>query len=71
MTQDRYLIWSDEHRRWLEPHGYTWTIGLAGRYTFAEAEAICRQANIAVAKGDQPNEVMVLAPECIRPEGAR
>jgi hypothetical protein len=39
---ERYLIWSWEHQAWWGPNrcGYTTDVGLAGRYTEAEAGAI-------------------------------
>lgn len=67
MADLRFVIWSNEHRRFWMPawRGYTWMLSQAGRYSEAEADAICRQANIAVPEGDEPNEVMLLAPECV------
>jgi hypothetical protein len=62
-----YLVWSNEHGRWWRPghQGYTGIIALAGRYRRKEAMEICDSANFAIPKGREPNEVMVLAPECI------
>jgi len=60
-----YLIWSNEHgawwRRWEQ--GYTLDLTLAGRYPKDRALAIVAAANIALAGDDEPNEVMVVAPE--------
>ena len=43
MQQDRYLIWSHEKSAWWGPGrcGYTCRIDRAGRYSHAEAVAIC------------------------------
>lgn len=62
-----YLVWSNEHRSWWRPHscGYTGVISAAGRYTYDEAKRICENANFALFQGREPNEVMVLAPECL------
>ncbi len=67
MPELRYVIWSNEHRRFWNPawRGYTWLLSEAGRYTKAEADAIVLQANIAVREGEEPNEVILLAPECV------
>lgn len=42
-----WLVWSYEHRRWWNPNrrGYTLSLAEAGRYTLAEATAICERAN--------------------------
>lgn len=67
MADLRFVIWSNEHRRFWMPawNGYTWSLTEAGRYSQAEVEAICRQPNIAVRDGEEPNEVALLAPECV------
>jgi hypothetical protein len=67
-----YLVWSNEHGRWWRANhqGYTSIIALAGRYRRKEAMEICDGANFAIPKGREPNEVMVLAPEHIKSEGA-
>jgi hypothetical protein len=43
------LIWSFEHNAWWAPgwSGYVMDAERAGRYSLAEAERICRRANIA------------------------
>lgn len=43
---DAYLIWSHEHSAWWRPErlGYTWSLSRAGRYSWAEALMICRDA---------------------------
>lgn len=51
MTDDttvRYVIWSYEHTAWWGPDhcGYTLHLEQAGRYTYAEADDIVRQANL-------------------------
>lgn len=67
---ERYLIWSNEHGRWWRSgwRGYTSVIAEAGRYVYCEADLICRQANIHLPEGHEPNEVVVLAPEYIKSE---
>jgi hypothetical protein len=42
-----WLLWSYEHERWWKPYnwGYTSELTEAGRYTLAEAIAICEEAN--------------------------
>jgi hypothetical protein len=69
MPEQQFLIWSNEHRMWWRAGhlGYTSLIRHAGRYARAEAKSICTQANIA-RDGMEPNEVFVLAPECIPDE---
>lgn len=70
---DKWLIWSNEHRAWWGPDssGYRGIISHAGRYSFEEASAICkdggRQRAWSESKG--PFEVMVPAPECLAPKG--
>jgi len=46
MTDDLYLIWSNEHRGWWKPGGYGYASGLAyaGRYSRDNALRICRDA---------------------------
>jgi len=46
MADDRYLIWSNEHRAWWRPGGYGYTAVLleAGRYSREKALHICRDA---------------------------
>jgi hypothetical protein len=45
--------------------GHTRLIARAGRYERAEAERLCEEANRGVSVYQTPNEVMVLAPECL------
>lgn len=42
-----WVIWSEEHAAWWGPGkwGYTKSLASAGRYSQAEAQAICTQAN--------------------------
>lgn len=65
MMGQLYLVWSNEHRMWWAPghRGYVSIISQAGRYTRRQAEQICENANFAQFEGQEPNEVMVLAPE--------
>lgn len=73
MTEDtqQYLVWSNEHQAWCAPNkrGYISVISKAGRYGRDTAAQICRHANAFIDKDAEPNEVMVLAPECL--EAAR
>lgn len=49
MAQDqKYLIWSYEHRKWWKPNsmGYTLDIGQAGIYTYEKADEILKCANL-------------------------
>lgn len=47
MEDRNFLVWSNEHQAyWGWNHcGYTLDDALAGRYTLADAVAICHQAN--------------------------
>jgi hypothetical protein len=67
MSERSYIIWSNEHARWWRPHsqGYTALISNAGRYTKAQATEICENANRYLPDAEEPNEVLVLAPECM------
>ena len=67
MSDRKYLIWSNEHRRWwrADSCGYTALISNAGRYAKAEAAEIVANANRYLPDAQEPNEVLVLAPECI------
>src|SRR6185503_20091932 len=61
-----WLIWSNEHRAWWAPNqcGYRGRVEEAGRYSFAEACEICRQANRranSTLPPDVPPETMVPA----------
>lgn len=46
MTDEAYLIWSNEHRGWWRPNSMGYTTGLrnAGHYTRDNALRICREA---------------------------
>jgi hypothetical protein len=46
VTEPDYLVWSNEHGRWWGPghRGYVKSMRRAGRYSRAEALAICRGA---------------------------
>ena len=50
VPDDRYVIWSYEHRAWWAPdrRGYTPDLTSAGVYTRAEAERIVAEANANV-----------------------
>jgi hypothetical protein len=60
-TDQRFLIWSNEHRAWWRPNemGYTARKADAGSYSWAEAVAICQNANFAPECKDRPNETML------------
>lgn len=60
-----YLIWSNEHGAWWRrlEDGYTQDLALAGRYPRGRAVEIVAAANVALRGEDEPNEVMVVAPE--------
>lgn len=60
-----WLIWSMEHKAWWSPGslGYTKRRGEAGRYTYAEACEIVRNANYAPECREHPNEAMLLDEE--------
>jgi hypothetical protein len=63
-----WIVWSNEHRSFWAPNrrGYTGRIERAGRYTKAEAEAICNNANYransTIYEGTPP-EICMPAPE--------
>lgn len=46
MSDDAWLVWSHEHRQWWRPGrwGYTPRLSEAGRYSHADALAICQKA---------------------------
>jgi hypothetical protein len=58
MSKTLFLIWSYEHNAWWAPgrSGYTSDLRKAGRYTEAEAQEICLQAN---QYSRHQNEIMV------------
>ena len=60
---DKYLIWNFERGQWWKPGemGYTPLRHEAGRYGYAEAEAICKQANSWIGPMAPPEEAMVPA----------
>lgn len=57
----RYLIWSNEHAAWWRANGAGYTIHLraAGRYSHAEALAICAVARDGWRPGTPPPELPV------------
>lgn len=61
-----WLVFSHEHGAYWRPNrcGYTTHVEAAGRYTFAEADSICRNARSPSAD-DSPYEVVVPSPELI------
>ena len=46
MSEDTYLVWSNEHQGWWKPGGHGYSRGLrgAGHFTRANALRICRDA---------------------------
>lgn len=48
---DRYLIWSNEHRGWWRSgeHGYSRDLAEAGHYSRDRALQICRKATMTAA----------------------
>lgn len=72
MTEDTWLIWSNEHSAWWAPNGrgYTNRTAEAGRYPFMEALGICKTYRPEYSwstneASRQPMEVMVPSPEQI------
>lgn len=65
-----WIVWSNEHRAFWAPnrHGYTGRIEKAGRYSKADAEAICKganyRANSTIYEGTPP-EICMHAPEAL------
>lgn len=59
MNEKLYLIWSIEHNGWWKPamNGYTQKRNEAGKYNFATASLIVKNANIGLH--DIPNEAMI------------
>lgn len=58
---ERWLIWSLEHRQWWRPnsHGYTPNRDEAGRYGFEEAKQIVVDANASIKPNKPPHEAMI------------
>lgn len=73
MSNEKYLIWSNEHNSWWRPasSGYTNHIAASGRYERAEAINICKGANFTFARGKMPNEIPVLEQDAIDGMGER
>ncbi len=48
-----WVIWSEEHGSWWAPGkwGYTKSLASAGRYSQAEAQEMCRRANLYCEPG--------------------
>lgn len=72
-TENKYLVWSNEHNAWWRPSssGYTNHIANAGRYGRDEAMKICKGANFTFAKGQLPFEIPVLEQDAIDGMGER
>lgn len=70
-----WLVWSNEHNAFWRPNrcGYTRLIDQAGRYSKAEAEAICHaaqpRANSTIYEGEPP-ETCMPAPEALETQAA-
>jgi len=62
-----WLIYCRERNQWWMPQRrrYCSHIEEAGRYTYAEAKAICDDANMVNHDDGGPNEFMMLSPEFI------
>lgn len=58
--QNKYVIWSTEHRAWwkAESCGYTTETEDIGLYDLEDATNIVHDSNIAVGKGQTPEEFM-------------
>lgn len=65
-----YLIWSNEHRAWWRPGraGYTTFLIAAGRYSQADAVAICRDARGGWTEGNPPPEIPVREADALASE---
>lgn len=63
-AQERYVIWSEEHRAWWSPHraGYTRSLVDAGRYAKEEADQIVTEANEYLPPGKSFNEIAIPDP---------
>lgn len=61
LTEERFLIWSNEHSAWWRPSsaGYTIHAEAAGRYSHAEALSISANARDGWRPGSPPPEVPV------------
>ena len=61
MNNDKYLIWSIEHKAWWGPNhrGYTQIKKDAGRYSFHEALDIVENGNHCPECENAPHEAMV------------
>jgi hypothetical protein len=59
-----WIIWSIEHTAWWAPaeRGYTKDRTEAGCYTYEQALAILRGANMGLDPEDPPSEAMVKIP---------
>ena len=75
MSNDTYLVWSNEHSAWwgANQRGYTTHIDSAGRYPRAVAMEICKGANIGFMQdsGENPNEIPVLVQDALETMSAR
>lgn len=61
MTQEHFLIWSNEHKAWWGQNcrGYTNQVNRAGRYTREQALATCNGANYGWDEDSNPNELPI------------
>jgi hypothetical protein len=59
VSEDRYLIWSNQHRSWWRSnsYGYTRDIASAGYYSRAEAMHIC--LNALGSRTEAPDELPI------------
>lgn len=67
---DKYLIWSNEHRAWWGPNnaGYTTSLQRAGRYSRNDAIRTCAFARDGWSAGDIPSEIPVLEEDALECE---
>jgi hypothetical protein len=61
----QYIIWSNEHKAYWRPNaaGYTKAKSQAGRYSLADAIAICDDANLNRDDNQAPQETMLAVRE--------
>lgn len=61
MSDEKYLVWSNEHRCWWRPNsaGYTLHVKSAGRYSRDEALAIARGSRRGWVEGRAPDEMAI------------
>jgi hypothetical protein len=70
--QNRYLVWSNEHRAWWKPahHGYTRRVEDAGRYDRAEAMSIASRRGGGWPIEENPFEIAILEADAVEQAAA-